>query len=202
MGSNVRGPGVGVVRRVGGTRTSPTVVELKAKRLSPSLLPDGGVKRVLRVSARRSLSLKCVRSGKDLSLHGAIDTCLEAGKVRTSPRSVLVISKKLRTLRLVSVKILGENSAVLRRSPSCLGSMRIFRSTKVGLLNVPLSGRKVGDSSVKHVGQRRRTTVLCAVPAFRGPANALVSRGEQLRLVGIYRERSLPVVRSSICNSL
>lgn len=46
------------------------------------------------------------------------------------------------------------------------------------------------------------STILCAVPAGRGPANIAVAGRRQRSLVSYYITGQLPVVRSGTCRSL
>lgn len=183
-------------------RVSPTFVRLDGKRLSPRVSPIRAVRGILGRTTSRLDRLNCRRPGKCLPLERTIDRCLTTSKVSTSPSSVLVISKKLRTLRLISLNLIREKTPMFLRGPSCLCSLRLFQSSNVGLGKLPVSGRKIVAGDVSLGGCRGKGSVLCAVPSCRGPAKVLVARGEQERLLSIYEVRRLPVIRSSVCHRL
>ncbi|KEF37116.1 Aminotransferase class I and II [Schinkia azotoformans MEV2011] len=117
------------------TEANPSIIRLGTGELSPDLLPNKQMEKLLHLDIGETLSLGYEEPKGSLDLRKTISQYLKMKGIEASPASILIVSGALQALQLISIGLLKRGSVIFHETPSYLNSVHVFQSAGMNLLS-------------------------------------------------------------------
>ncbi|GIP23482.1 PLP-dependent aminotransferase family protein [Paenibacillus sp. J22TS3] len=196
-------PNLPAVQEINRAEFLPGIIRLGTGELSPELLPQAGMQRLLRTMARRtSPSLGYGEPGGDPQLRELLSARLRGLGIQASPRSILIVSGALQALQLISIGLMPPGSSVLLERPSYLYSVPVFQSAGIKLRGIPMDAEGIRTELIAPYAKTSGGALLYTIPSFHNPTGLVMSKQRRSKLLEACAEISLPVLEDDVYRDL
>ncbi|USB33697.1 PLP-dependent aminotransferase family protein [Paenibacillus sp. YPG26] len=203
VSSSIHRPNLPAVQEINRAEFQPGIIRLGTGELSPELLPQAGMQRLLQTMAQhRAPDLGYGEPGGDLGLRELIAERLRTLGISASPRSILIVSGALQALQLVSLGLMQPGSSVLLERPSYLYSVPVFQSAGMKLRGIPMDAEGIRDPLIASYARQSSGALLYTIPSFHNPTGILMSEARRQKLLDACSELSLPVLEDDVYREL
>ncbi len=200
--SGIHKPNITIIKEINKAETDPTMIRLGTGELSPDLLPNDKMGKILQLDNEQSLSLGYMEPKGSLSLRKTVSEYLQSKGIEASPASILIVSGGLQALQLISIGLLRRGSTILHETPSYLNSVHVFQSAGMNLFGIPLDYDGIKCDSIGRIKRQHHASLLYTIPTFHNPTGTLMSERRRMALIEVCQKESLPIIEDDVYGDL
>lgn len=202
VSAGIHRPNLPAVQEINRAEFRPGMLRLGTGELSPELLPQAEMGRLLRRMADHVPDLGYGEPNGDLMLREVLTARLNGLGIPASPASILIVSGALQALQLISVGLLQRGSTVLLERPSYLYSVPVFQSAGMKLQGVPMDDEGLRPELVAPYAKQYGGSLVYTIPTFHNPTGIVMSQQRRTRLLEACQSVGLPILEDDVYRDL
>lgn len=200
--SGIHEPNINIIQKINETEANPNITRLGTGELSPELLPNNQMAKLLQTDMEGNLSLGYEEPKGSINLRKTISHYLKRKGIEASPASILIVSGALQALQLISIGLLKRGSVILHESPSYLNSVHVFQSAGMNLLGIPIDKEGIKHESISRIKRQHHAALLYTIPSFHNPTGTLMSERRRKQVLEICEKEALPIIEDDVYGEL
>ncbi|MGN4423301.1 PLP-dependent aminotransferase family protein [Bacillus cereus group sp. MYBK30-1] len=195
-------PNLPAIQEINQAEFYPNVIRLGTGELSPSLLPEEKMKRIINKFIKTNVPLGYEEPKGNRHLREKIAEYLKGHDVYVSPDSILIVSGAIQALQLISMGLLPKGASILLEKPSYLYSINVFQSTGMRLIGMPIDENGINTSYITQYKKQFNASILYTIPSFHNPTNFSMNAKKRKEVMGICNEIGLPIIEDAVYQDL
>ncbi|MEQ2528447.1 PLP-dependent aminotransferase family protein [Bacillaceae bacterium CLA-AA-H227] len=200
--SGIHEPNISIIQKINEAEADSNIIRLGTGELSPDLLPNNQMAKLLQFDTGDTLSLGYEEPKGNLDLRKTISHYLKKKGIETSPASILIVSGGLQALQLISIGLLKRESVIFHESPSYLKSVHVFQSAGMNLFGIPLDKEGINHESIGKLKRQHHAALLYTIPSFHNPTGTLMSDRRRKQVLVICEKEALPIIEDDVYGEL
>lgn len=200
--SGIHKPNINIIQEINKAEANPNMIRLGTGELSPDLLPNKKMGKILQIDNAQSLSLGYSEPKGSLSLRKTLSEYLKSKGIEAAPESILIVSGGLQALQLISIGLLRRGATILHETPSYLNSVHVFQSAGMNLLGIPLDDEGIRYDSIGRLKRQHNAALLYTIPTFHNPTGTLMSDRRRSELLKVCQKESIPIIEDDVYGDL
>ncbi len=200
--SGIHEPNINIIQKINEAEANPSIIRLGTGELSPDLLPDKQMEKLLQLDMGETLSLGYEEPKGSLDLRKTISQYLIKKGIEASPASILIVSGALQALQLISIGLLKRGSVIFHETPSYLNSVHVFQSAGMNLFGIPLDKEGIKYESIDRLKRQHHAALLYTIPSFHNPTGILMSERRRQQLLEVCKKVALPIIEDDVYGEL
>ncbi|WP_141432082.1 PLP-dependent aminotransferase family protein [Bacillus sp. 03113] len=200
--SGIHEPNTSIIQEINKAEADPSIIRLGTGELSPDLLPNKQMEKVLQQNEKKTFSLGYVEPKGSPSLRKTVSEYLQTKGIDASPASILIVSGGLQALQLISIGLLKRGSTILHETPSYLNSVHVFQSAGMHLFGISLDDQGIICHSIGRLKRQHNGALLYTIPSFHNPTGVLMSENRRNQLLEVCKKEALPIIEDDVYGDL
>ncbi|MFB6469411.1 PLP-dependent aminotransferase family protein [Cytobacillus sp. Hz8] len=200
--SGIHEPNKTMIQKINQAEANPSIIRLGTGELSPELLPNKVMKKMLQLGPMENLTLGYEEPKGSIHLRQTISLFLNRKGIKVSPDSILIVSGAIQALQLISIGLLKRGSVILHETPSYLNSVHVFQSAGMNLFGLPLDQDGIKTDSIGRLKRQHDGVLLYTIPTFHNPTGTLMTDAKRQELLAISQKESLPIIEDDVYGEL
>lgn len=200
LNSGICRPNFPAIQEINRSEFNPALIRLGTGELSPELIPNAMLKKVLEKLPRQMTSFGYEEPQGLFFLREQIGKYLKTLGIDVSPRSILVVSGAIQALELICLGAVPKNGRILLEKPSYLFSLQFFQSMGMDFTGLPLDKEGLIPSALQYQGSN--PAVLYTIPCFHNPTGILMSEKRRQEITGLCQRHQIPIIEDDVYREL
>lgn len=200
--SGIHEPNINTIQKINEAEVNPNIIRLGTGELSPDLLPNNQMAKILEIDMENDLSLGYEEPKGSIHLRKTISNYLKGKGIEASPSSILIVSGGLQALQLISIGLLKRESVIFHESPSYLNSVHVFQSAGMKLFGISLDKEGIEHESIGRLKRQHNAALLYTIPSFHNPTGILMSDKRRKQLLEVCEKEALPIIEDDVYGEL
>ncbi|MBL5768762.1 MocR-like pyridoxine biosynthesis transcription factor PdxR [Heyndrickxia sporothermodurans] len=200
--SGIHEPNINIIQKINEAEANPNIIRLGTGELSPELLPNKQMAKLLQTDMENNLSLGYEEPKGNIDLRKTISHYLKKKGIEASPASILIVSGGLQALQLISIGLLKRESVIFHETPSYLNSVHVFQSAGMKLFGIALDKDGIEHESIGSLKRQHNAALLYTIPSFHNPTGILMSDRRRNQLLEVCKKEALPIIEDDVYGEL
>lgn len=200
--SGIHEPNMKIIQKINKAEADPRIIRLGTGELSPELLPNEQMAKMLKKVHENTLSLGYEEPKGSFALRETISRYVKKKGIDVSPASILIVSGALQALQLISVGLLKRGSVILHEKPSYLNSVHVFQSAGMNLSGIPIDKEGLKHDSIGRLKRQHNAALLYTNPSFHNPTGVLMTEKRRKQVIDSCKREALPIIEDDVYSEL
>jgi len=137
-------------------------------------------------------------------LLGSLTEFLREKGLPVDDNKLLITTGSLQAINILGHAFIDPGDTILVENPCFIGAISAFRSYQANIVSIPLTPEGIDPEALQHTLDtlQVKPKFLYLTPNFHNPAGTLYQHSTKLKLIGLMRDREIPIIEDDAYSEL